>query len=248
MLTFIIAGVVAVVGIPLAVVLIRFNRKRLHIVRCAEAASDEQLEAVYAQIGLLGTEAPSCAVLARTNRRTHSEGDWIVPIPSYVGEWTSRSISADSGPPVEFRFSAAAAEPVLRGHVYRVVPVPRNLTKSGKVRSQFSPSKYVAGNPQLSKALAEVCPAYPSELLAYLLAAGAETFEFDPVFQARIGGSPAWVQGADFPVCGECRKRMSLILQLPGALLPGKPMREGTFFFFACATHQDRTETVAQFG
>lgn len=125
--------------------------------------------------------------------------------------------------------------------------MPRHLTKSGKARNTFSPSKYVAGNPRLLSALSTVCPAYPTELLAYLLVAGAETFEFDPMFQARIGGSPSWVQDAEFPECDQCRKRMSLILQVPGAVLPGKPMGEGTFYFFGCAKHPDITRTVAQF-
>jgi hypothetical protein len=34
---------------------------------------------------------------------------------------------------------------------------------------------------------------------------------------------------------------MSLILQLPGAMLAGKPMAEGTFFFFGCVKHPDQT-------
>jgi hypothetical protein len=40
---------------------------------------------------------------------------------------------------------------------------------------------------------------------------------------------------------------MSLILQLPGAMLPGKPRGEGTFFFFACVNHPEKTKTVAHF-
>lgn len=248
MAKIVLAGIIAAVVIPLAVVLIRFNLRRLHIIRCAKSASAEQLEAIYARIDHLGTEAPSCAVLARTNRRSDGAQDWVIPVPAYVGAWASRTISVDTSPKVAFRFStSAASEPVLRGQVYRVVPVPRHLTKSGKARNHFSPSKYLASDPQLLSALAAVCPAYPRDLLAYLLAAGAETFEFDPMFQARIGGSPAWVQDAEFPECMECRKRMSLILQLPGAMLPGKPMGEGTFFFFACGKHPDKTKTVAQF-
>ena len=43
-----IEGIVAVVGFGLvawlAVALIKFNRKRLHIIRCAGAAKEEQLE------------------------------------------------------------------------------------------------------------------------------------------------------------------------------------------------------------
>jgi hypothetical protein len=248
MLKIVIATIVAAIVVLLAIILIRFNRKRLHIIRCAKAATDQQLEAIYAQIDHLGTETPSCAVLARTNRRSGSDGDWSIRVPSYIEPWGGRSISAKNDSDVTFCFvSSNAGEPVLRGHAYRIVPVPRHLTKSGKARNQFSPGKYVASNPQLLLALTEVCPAYPAELLAYLLAGGAETFEFDPMSQARVGGSPSWVQDAEFPVCVECKKRMSLILQLPGAMLPGKKMAEGTFFFFGCARHSDNTKTVAQF-
>jgi hypothetical protein len=248
MLKTVIAVIIAALVIPLAVVLIRFNRKRLYIIRCVEAADAQQLEAIYTHLDQLGTQTPSCAVLARTNRRSGSDRDWCVPVPPFVEPWAGRAIRADVASEVAFRLAGSAApEPVLRGQVYRVVPVPRHLTKSGKARNQFSPSKYLAGNPQLLSALSAVCPEYPAELLAYLLAAGAETFEFDPMFQARIGGSPSWVQDAEFPECSECRKRMSLILQLPGALLPGKPMAEGTFFFFGCVNHPDKTKTVAQF-
>jgi len=248
MVKIIIGAIIAVIAILLAAVLIPFNRKRLHIIRCAKAADSQQLEAIYTQIDHLGTQTPSCAVLARTNRRSGSDGDWRVPVPSFVEPWAGRTISPDVGSNEAFRFCPSnAAEPVLRGQVYRVVPVLRHLTKSGKARNQFSPDKYVASNPELLRALAVVCPRYPAELLAYLLAAGAETFEFDPIGQARIGGSPSWVQDAEFPECDECKKRMSLVLQLPGAMLPGKPLAEGTFFFFACVQHPDKTKTVAQF-
>ncbi len=235
--------------IPLAIILIRFNRKRLHIIRCAEQATPEQLEAIYSQIHVLGTESPSCALLARTNRRSASDEDWVVPIPSYVEPWAGQMISPEAGSEVPFRFSssAAASAPVLHGRVYRLLPVPRHLTRSGKARNQFSPRKYVTGNPQLLAALAAVCPAWPADLMAYLLMAGVDTFEFDPMFQARIGGSPSWVQDAEFPVCGECQKRMRLILQLPGTLLPGRKLPRGTFFFFGCAKHPANTTTVSQF-
>jgi hypothetical protein len=33
----------------------------------------------------------------------------------------------------------------------------------------------------------------------------------------RIGGFPSWVQGSDYPICPECRKRMRFILQLDDA-------------------------------
>jgi hypothetical protein len=240
--------IVGVIAIPLAIILIRFNRKRLHIIRCARGASPAQLEAIYTQIDKLGTESSSCAVLARTNRSSGGERDWIIPVPCYVDAGAGRAITADAGPDVAFRFSmAAASEPILRGQAYRIVPVPRHMTKSGKARNQFAPSKYAAHNPELLAALRTVCPAYPADLLSFLLAAGAETFEFDPMFQVRLGGNPSWVQDAEYPRCDECKRRMNLILQLPGALLPGKPLPEGTFYFFGCVKHSDKTKTVGQF-
>jgi hypothetical protein len=152
------------------------------------------------------------------------------------------------GSEVAFHFSSTtASEPVLRGRAYRIVPVPRHLTNSGKARNQFSPAKYVTKNLPLLTALTDICPKYPAELLSYLLAAGAETFEFDPVFQVRVGGSPSWVQSAEFPNCDECKERMDMILQIPGALLPGKALPDGTFYFFGCARHPENTKTVSQF-
>ena len=81
MVKIIIAAVVAAVVLLLAVVLILFNRKRLHIIRCAKAANGQQLEAIYTLIDRLSTEAPTCAVLARTSRRSANDGDWVIPVP-----------------------------------------------------------------------------------------------------------------------------------------------------------------------
>jgi hypothetical protein len=39
MLKIVIPAIIAAIVIPLAVLLIRFNRKRLHIVRCADSAT-----------------------------------------------------------------------------------------------------------------------------------------------------------------------------------------------------------------
>src|SRR5262245_33351502 len=225
MLEIAVAIAIAALLVTLAVVLIRFNWKRRQIIRCAHAASVEQLEAIYARIEHLGTQEPTCAVLARTNRISGANVEWSVPVPAFVEPWAGRTISVEVGDDVEFRLlSSGPSEPVLRGHIYRLVPVPRQLTKSGKARNQLAPTKYVAGDPGLLGALRAISPRYPVELLAYLLASGAETFEFDSINQARVGGSPAWVQDAAFPECDKCRKRMDMILQVPGSMLAGKPM------------------------
>jgi hypothetical protein len=248
MAEYIIGGIIAAIVIVLGAAIIRFNLKRLYIIRCAKAATDQQLEAIYTQIESLGTETPSCAALARTNRRSGCDADWTLAVPAFVQPGAGQSISMLTTPEVEFSFtSVSPSEAVLRGSIYRILPIPRLRTKTGKVRNQFSPQRCVAGSAQLSSALTELCPKYPIDFLSYLLTPGAETFEFDPMNQARFGGNPSWVQDPELPECKDCRKRMRLVLQLPGTLLPGKPLPRGTFFFFACLGHPKNTKTVAQF-
>lgn len=238
----------AAVVLLLGALLIRFNLKRRHIIRRAEAATPEELEAVYAGIASAGSATSTCAVLGRTNQQLGGEDNWALPVPACVDGWAGRGIEADGGGEPSFRLTdRAPADAVLRGRVYRVVPVPRTATKDGRGRNRLTPSAYLVRNPRLQEALAAICPRHPAELLAYLLTPGAATFEFEPSFQARFGGSPSWVQDAEFPTCPECRRRMELILQLPGALLPGRPLPEGTFYLFGCRQHPDQTRTVSQF-
>lgn len=240
-------SLVSLITIVFAVVLVPYNLKRKHIIRCARSATNEQLEAIYSNIECLGSVESTCAALARTNSRTGHDDEWKIPIPPYVETWGGRTIVL-KGPEREvFEFSPEKADKaVLNGCVYRLVPVPRNLTKSGKPRNQFSPNKYVAENPALLNALGDVCAKYPAELLSVLFNPGIETFEFDSTFQARIGGSVSWVQDAEFPNCPLCKKRMVTIMQIPGGLMPGKSP-DGMFYFFGCAKHQDEAKTVVQF-
>src|SRR5258708_26072391 len=101
----------------LAALFIRFNRKRHHIIQCARAATEEQLETIYSCIdGAVGDT--SSAVLGRTNR--HAPGDdWLIPIPGYVKPWGGRVISAKQGEEVTFVFvESAVLEPTLAGCVY----------------------------------------------------------------------------------------------------------------------------------
>lgn len=241
--------ILAGVAVILSVVFLNpHNRKRRHIIRCFEQATPEELETIYLQMHQLGAEAPRCALLARTNGRSGGLGDLMIPVPSYVEPWGGRVISVENGVEVTFKFSALGSQvPIVRGREYRVVPVLRQQTRSGKTRNRFSPKTYASKNPGLLLALKAVCPRYPADLLGYLVATGCDSFDCEPTDQVRIGGSPSWVQDPEFPKCGKCQKRMSLILQLPGSLLPGKAMPEGMFFFFGCVTHQEETNTNAQF-
>jgi len=248
MVGIVIAIVVGAAALLLAIVLTRSCLILRHIARCTRDATGDELEAIYSEVECLGSESPTCAVMAVTNRTASSETEWAIPVPSFIGPWAGKVISVEKGDVVEFRLSDSAnRETVLRGKTHRIIAVPRRKTKTGRAQNQFSPEKYIASNPKLVDALKAVCPAYPKELLSYLLLPGMDTFEFDPIFQARIGGNPVWIQGAEFPNCDQCKTRMSLILQLPGNMLPGKPISEGTFYFFGCMKHPDRTKTVLQF-
>jgi hypothetical protein len=235
--------VVAALLAPLAIILIRFNRKQLHIIRCARSATEEQLETVYRLLERL-TPEPTCFVLARTNRQATDEA--LIPVPLLVKPWGGRVISITNGADLSFKFvESAALEPRLRGKVFRTVPMPPTSEADwDNVESVFV--RLTEEHPQLKAALGAVCPAYPAELLQHLLS-GVETFELDPMNQVQLGGDPAWVQDEAFPSCDHCRKQMSLILQMPGTLMPGRTNPRGTFFFFGCALHPDHTKTVAQF-
>jgi type II secretory pathway pseudopilin PulG len=234
-----------------AIVLVRFNRKRLHVARCAGRASPEQLERIYGLVEQLGTVPATGYVLARTNKST-SETRCLIPIPTGLPEfpWAGRIIEVTVAPrDVEFQFvDAPVGEPTLLGHVYRPVRVPRHQTKrSAKERNTFSPERYVVNNPPLLAALTAVCRQYPGELLSYLLCAGQSSFEFEPIDQARIGTSPAWVQDPEPQICDECKGRMHLVLQLPGTVISTKAFRSGTFYLFGCIRHPHRTKSLGQF-
>jgi hypothetical protein len=243
-------GLAALAGaITLAVILIRFNRKRLLIVRAAAAATETQLEDVYRFVEAGGTEIPNGFILARTNASA-DDTSCIVSVPTSLEEfpWAGRSIAVRAERDVQFRFVEDVAQTTrLLGRKYRPVAVPRYATESGKLRNRFAPAQYIKQNAELRGKLETICAAYPEELLSYLLCAGRESFEFEPIDQARIGTSAAWVQNPEFRYCDACRKRMVLILQLPGTLVHRKAFHRGTFYFFGCKHHSERTSTVAQF-
>jgi hypothetical protein len=243
----VVAAVVACLVLALAVALVRFNLKRVHIRRHAAAATDAQLEAIYRLVEANGTEPAVACVLARTNRAA-SDAAGVVALPDDLAEfpWNGRAVAVGPSPEAApFAFMATAASTTqLAGRVFRPVRVPRRRGKSGKVRSVLAPSRLASGNEPLLAALRAVCPEHPVDLLSHLLMAGADTFEFEPIDQARIGGSPAWVQDPEWPKCESCGATMALILQLPGSLL--SPNRSETLYWLGCRQHPDTTKAVTQ--
>jgi hypothetical protein len=239
----------AAISLALAAALLVFKRKRLHIIRAAASASEAQLDLIYKLVGQCGSHRSRGCVLARTNQRAPSDA-CMVTLPDWLNRfpWSGRTIAVDAGRDVAFRFTyEPVSQPQFRGKIFQAVGVPRIRPRSGKMRTMYSPQHFVSSSEVLKRALEGVCPRYPVDLLAYLLCSGAETFEFEPINCARIGGRPAWVQDPEFQVCDECNNRMTLIFQVPGTMLAADVYSRGTFYLFGCKRHPERTKTVAQY-
>jgi hypothetical protein len=232
----------------LAIVLIRFNRKRLYIVRKGEAASADQLERIYGLIDDGGQEPSAGWVLARTNTAA-PDGRTLIKVPEDIAQfpWTGRVVEIDaSRKEAAFAFVAEPLrEAQSRGKVFRAVRVPRATSKRGRPRSIFSPRRYMATIPGLPEALRDVCPEYPQELLGYLLCVSGASFEFEPIEQARIGTAAAWVQDPEWQLCDACHRRMILILQVPDGMLSSKG-GNCVLYWFGCRRHTESTRMVAQ--
>jgi len=246
----VLAGIVAVaVGLALAAVLVPFNVKRRHIIKAARSASDEQLDAIYRLVDTLAPEKASAGVLAFTNRRVTNDTN-IIHIPSWLDRcpWSEKTIVIDVTPkPIARLIYEPVVESQFAGKAFRAVKVPRTTSRTGKAKNLFSPKRYLTGNAELRAALAAVCPRHPESLLAFLLCSARESFEFDPINQARIGGSPAWIQNPDPPTCAACAKKLRFIAQVPGPLLSAERLSNSTFYVFGCVMHQDTLEMVEQF-
>lgn len=231
----------------LAIVLIRFNRKRLRIARIAAAATSDDLGSIYGLIQETTREQPCGCVLARTNQKA-AHTRCIVELPHGLDDfpWSGRTVEIESRGKVAFRFiEQPVSETAFAGRVLRPVLVPRIKLSSGKFRNVFSPKRLVASSDTLTSALRRLSTESPADLLSYLLCVGSESFEFEPIDQARIGTNPAWVQDPEWPTCPRCHRRQGLILQIPGTLF--SPQRKGTYYWFGCKKHPDATQVVQQF-
>lgn len=54
-----------------------------------------------------------------------------------------------------------------------------------------------------------------------------------PTQYSQIGGHPTWIQDAEYPTCGNCRRTMTFIGQI--ACEDVEPNREGIFYAFLCS-------------
>ena len=134
---------VGALTLALAVVLVRFNWKRLRIARIAAATSDDRLDRIYRLIEGSAPEESSGCVLGRTNR-VGSDKRNLVGLPHALKEfpWSDRCVEIITGPGVTFRFSdERVLETRLGGKVFRAVRVPRVKASSGKLRNVYFPTR-----------------------------------------------------------------------------------------------------------
>jgi hypothetical protein len=230
-------------------VIVRFNIKRRYIERQSAAASEHALADVYETVEKSSPVPSVACVLSRTNQAA-SDSQNVIAIPAWLPSfpWAGKEvcISIDDDVNVVVQ-SGSDNESRLKGRRYRALKVPRVVTRSGKHRNVYSPKRYFKLEPSLEQALKVICVKYPAEVLSYLLCPGLNSFEFEPIFQVRIGGSPAWVQVPEFTYCSICRKRMKFVLQVPGTMVGPSKFHEAVVFMFGCVTHPDQYDTVIQF-
>lgn len=236
-------------AIKLVVAILAFNRLRQIIIKAAQQIPHDKLRHIYELVEACGTEPHNGYILAKTNLPGES-GRNEIRIPDDIPDfpWAGRSFEIHLGDEVSFNLTDHPDGGIqIGGRIFLPVRIPRKMTKSGKLRNDFMPRIYLSKKPELRSALEEQCPGYSEELLSYLLCAGRESHEFDPIDQARIGTSVLWVQMPEYRKCPDCRKTMTLILQLPGILIQKKPLGDGTIYLFGCREHPERTATVIQY-
>jgi hypothetical protein len=249
MLIWIVAVVVLAALGAFAATIVNFNIKRVRVIRAAEGIPDSQLEAIYQLVESAGTEPSSSYVLGRTNRPA-PDAAHAIELPQEIGDvpWAGRQIVIQAaGDEVSFGFTPHDGHGTrLAGRMFRVVRVLQARSKAGKPRRIFSPARYVAASPALKDALEGAFSRDPTGLLSYLLCTGRDSFEFDEINQARIAASPVWVQNPETPACDRCRRRMQLIVQVPGSMIAAGPGHEDAFYLFGCPSHPDVTRTIGQ--
>ncbi len=247
--TWIVLGAVAVGIVLLARVAVRFRRQTKAMEAAAAAATPAQLDAIYACIEKLGDTPFNGYVIVSANR-TVNDPRRVIPLPRDLTgfPWGGRAVIIDIGKEVTLRIGDDPADaPMLAGTVYRALRVPRFTgRKSRKIRNVYEPSTYLRESKELLPLLREISATYPKESLNYLLTAGTRAHSFDPIDQARIGASVAWIQDPDSPDCPLCRKRMASIVQVPGVMLKTRGYRDGNFYLFGCVEHPEQIAQVFQ--
>lgn len=245
---WIVVLLLSLVVVAILIVAIKENFKLRHIANSFKNASEDELNSIYQSIQSKSQVESTAAFLARTNIKDNELNGFKFMVPEFLKPWGNKSIQINGteNTEIEFTFSEEVYNDYyIKGKKYQLVKVPRFVSKSGKSRNQYSPKILMSKNTELVKALKQVCDKYPIGLLTYLLNVGAESIE-DNV-QTRFGGSPEWIQSSSYQNCDICKKRMSLIIQLPGELLPHVVRKNGMFYFFGCEKHIDQTKTSCQF-
>lgn len=216
-------------------------------------ATPEQISRIKTLAQSIGTEPSAGVLLVEIEERADDQSAISIPGDIHDFPWVGQSVFLRFDPdPVHAVSSVFSVrdEPtdrtVISGRVYRNMPVPRIRTKTGKRRNVFSLTRYLELSPKLSSVVTAMCPEHPQEILSAILWNG-RLEPPEPIDQLRIGTSAAWIQSPEWQYCKRCRKRMRLIVQVPGPCADRKEYREGTLYLFGCAEHARETKGVVQF-
>lgn len=253
-LLLLVGAVVVAVGMFVSFI-VRFNVKRARIIKSVANASEDALEGVYRAIEEATDGKASACLFVRTNRTAEAKGGNIIAFPAWLGDfpWAGCSLEiADDAKATRatsfvLRRAAPTRESILGGKVFRPLRVPKHRSASGKAaRNVWSPRALLKMRPALTPALGAIGSDAPEEILAYMLSPGQRSHEFDGIFQCRAAEGVSWIQGADAPVCEDCKAPMAFIVQVPGEMLSAE-RAEGALYVFGCPTYDDHIKGIWQY-
>lgn len=239
--------VIAVGVVAFVVAAVQHSRKRRAVEVALAHATPEQISRITGLVESIGTEPSVGGILVETDER--ASGQTVISIPENIHDfpWAGQSVILKFDPDHVFSISEeSSGHTLVSGRVYRYMAVPRVRTKSGKLRNVFDQKRFPKLNPGLLSALAEICEDYPQATLSAILWNG-DLDPPEPVDQLRIGTSAAWMQMPEWQYCERCRKRMRLVVQIPGPCTEEKRYRESTLYLFGCVEHTRETKSVVQF-
>lgn len=253
-LEWFINGFFALVGLAIAAGLLAFviaaakqSRKRRAVEQFLAQASPEQTSRIKKLVESIGTEPSVGGLLVDSGERENGVTSISIPEGIHDLPWAGKSVKFSFSPEPIFSVSEEnSGRTLIGGRVYQYMAVPRIKTKSGKLRNVFDLARYTELCPELLPLLKEISEDYPIETLSAILWNG-ELGPPEPVDQLRIGTSTAWMQQPEWQYCEICRKRMKLIVQVPGPETGEKTYRESTLYLFGCNDHPHETKSLAQF-
>ena len=192
-----------------------------------------------ASISSIGTSESDAALLIE-NKQSSGPERYTLFMPEFVkNAWAGCSIEFTPSDNLPIRLSHEKSVSQLGLTMFVAMQVPRRILKSGKHQNIWSSARYIQKSEELKKIFSSVPSNDQSKALEYLL---GQTI--------RVGGGIEWIQGAEYPKCIECNRKMEFIAQVSGTWFPATVkfnVRESEIYIFGCEKHHDKIQKVVQF-